>query len=451
MQLSWLTTHAEIVLLSALVLLAAAYLLQQRRSPQSTAAWLLFLILAPYIAIPIFVGLGVRKRARGPDALRLEIEDREEIVCNIDRMLRAYKLPGAAGGHEFTLLDTPAAARTALFDLVQQAETRIDALFYIVANDAQGHAFLDALTEKAKAGVAVRLVIDRLGTFHPPWQHLHRLSQAGGEVRFFSPLVQPPMRGHLNLRNHRKIMVVDQVVAFGGGMNVGEEYMGDGPDVWTDLAFTLRGPAVTICAQIFASDWTGTGGETQPPLDVSQDHDGPTVAQIAPSGPDLRHDGLHDTIVNAIHRAEGRVWIATPYFLPTDTLSEALSIAARRGIDVRILMPRKSNQRIADFARGAYLRELQSAGCRILLFEPGMMHAKVGIIDGSAYVGSLNFDVRSMLLNFEDVLWVHDRDSMRKLADWFEARSDDCNEGIVKARTLRRIGEGLFRLGAPVL
>ena len=451
MPLSWLTTHAEIVLLSALILVAAAYLLQQRRSPQSTAAWLLFLIAAPYIAIPIFVGLGVRKRARGPDALHLEIEDREDPVSDIDRVLRAYKLPGAAGGHDFTLHDTPAGARAALHDLIAQAQTRIDALFYIVANDAQGHAFLDALTARAEAGVTVRLIIDRLGTFRPPWQHLHRLSQAGGEVRFFSPLVQPPLRGHLNLRNHRKIMVVDQVVAYGGGMNVGEEYLGDGPDVWTDLAFTLRGPAVTVCAQIFASDWTGTGGTPRDPLEVTHDHTGPTVAQIAPSGPDLRHDGLHDTIVNAIHRAKRRVWIATPYFLPTDTLSEALSIAARRGIDVRVLLPRTSNQRIADFARGAYLRETQSAGGRLLLFEPGMMHAKAGIIDDAAYVGSLNFDVRSMQLNFEDVLWVHDAGSVAQVADWYTRRSADCSEGIGKARALRRIGEGLFRVGAPIL
>ena len=451
MPLSWLITHAEIVLLSALVLVAAAFLLQQRRSPQSTAAWLLFLVVAPYLAIPIFVGLGVRKRASGPDALRLRVTDHDAPVSDIDRILRAYRLPGAVGGHHFALHDRPDAARKALFDLVAGAQSQIDALFYIVANDEQGRAFVAALTERAKAGVSVRLIIDRLGTLNPPWRELSALSKAGGETRFFSPLVQRPMRGHLNLRNHRKIMVVDQTVAFGGGMNVGEEYLGSGDAVWTDLAFTLRGPAVDTCAQVFASDWQGTGGEPRDPLPVDGTADGPTVAQLAPSGPDLRHDGVHDALVNAIHRAHDRVWIATPYFLPTDTLSEALSIAARRGVDVRILLPQTSNQRIADFARGAYLRELQSAGCKILLFRPGMMHAKAGVIDGTAYVGSLNFDVRSMQLNFEDALFVHDDASVAQLADWFTARQADCAQGIGKAGPLRRIGEGLFRIGAPVL
>ncbi|MFZ3580764.1 phospholipase D-like domain-containing protein [Loktanella sp. DJP18] len=451
MPLSWLTTHAEIVLLSALVIAAAAFLLQQRRSPQSTAAWLLFLIVAPYFAIPFFVGLAVRKRANGPEALKLLPVSDQPPACHVDAMLRAYGLPGASDGHAFTLHDTPQSARAALFDLIAGAKHEIDAMFYIVARDDVGRAFVAALTEKARQGVAVRLIIDRLGTLNPPWQSLNALSDAGGEVRFFSPLVQRPMRGHLNLRNHRKIMVVDQSVAFGGGMNIGHEYLGDGPDVWTDLAFTLRGPAVQSCAGVFASDWRGTGGTADDPVIAPPPGDGKTIAQLVPSGPDLRHDGLHDTLINAIHRADTRVWIATPYFLPTDTLSEALSVAGRRGVDVCIMLPRRSNQRIADFARGAYLRELQAARCKILLFKPGMLHAKAGIIDQSAYVGSVNFDVRSMLLNFEDTLFVHDPTSVAQLADWFTGHTPSCDVGIANAGAMRRIGEGLFRIGAPIL
>jgi len=448
--LSWLTTHAEIVLLSFLVLAAAAFLLQQRRSPQSTAAWLMFLIVAPYFAIPIFVGLGVRKRATGPGALKMRKINDDDGLNNLDRMLRAYDLPGAVGGHEFTLIDRPDHAKKALFEMVNGATERIDALFYIVANDPVGRAFVDALTARAKAGVKVRLAIDRLGTLFPPSKALKALQAAGGEVHFFSPLVQRPMRGHLNLRNHRKIMVVDNDTVFAGGMNVGMEYLGNGDDVWTDLAFTLRGPAVASFDDVFASDWDGTGGEPITPAPIRQG-DGTTFAQLVPSGPDLRHDGLHDVLTNTIHRADHRVWIATPYFLPTDSLAEALSIAARRGIDVRLMMPHHSNQRIADFARGAYLRELERAGCRILLFEAGMMHAKAGVIDDTAYVGSANFDVRSMLLNFEDALFLQDADSVATLCDWFIRQEEKCTEGMSEARALRRISEGLFRIGAPIL
>jgi cardiolipin synthase len=448
---NWLITHAEIVLLSALVLIAAAFMLQQRRSPQSTAAWLLFLIAAPYIAVPIFVSLSVRKRAPGADVLHLEQIGQQAHASQIDTMLRSYHLPGATGGHDFVLLGKPDIARDALFDMVDNASEQIDALFYIVANDHVGHDFVMALTAKAQRGVRVRLVIDRLGTLNAPTSALRHLKAAGGDVRFFSPLRRGLMRGHLNLRNHRKFMVVDQKAAFGGGMNIAKEYLTSSDDAWTDLAFTLRGPAVVSFTQLFESDWRGAGGAAEAVSDIAQHGDGSAVVQLVPSGPDLRQDALHDVLVNAIHRAETRVWIATPYFLPTDGLSEALCVAGRRGVDVRILIPMTSNQKIADFARGAYLRDLQSAGCQIMLFKPGMMHSKAGILDDSAYVGSNNLDVRSMLLNFEDALFVHDTDSVSKLAQWFLDLAPDCDVGIPQASTLRRIGEGLFRIGAPIL
>ena len=451
MPFNWLITHAEIVLLSALVLFAAAFLLQQRRSPQSTAAWLLFLIFAPYIAVPIFVALGVRKRPPGTDALHLEQIGQQVPASAVDTMLRSYHLPGASGGHDFRLLNQPDAAREALFDLINEAQEQIDALFYIVANDHIGHDFLAALTAKAQQGVRVRLVIDRLGTLNAPTAALKKLKAAGGEVRFFSPLTQGLMRGHLNLRNHRKLMVVDQKAAFGGGMNIGKEYLTSGDQTWADLAFTLRGPAVASFTQLFASDWRAAGGTEEAITSPTPQVSGDAVVQLVPSGPDLRHDALHDALLNAIHRANTRVWIATPYFLPTDSLSEALCVAGRRGVDIRILIPRTSNQKIADFARGAYLRDLQAAGCQVLLFNPSMMHAKAGIIDDSAYVGSNNLDVRSMLLNFEDALFVHDADSVQTLANWFLDLAPDCDVGIAQASTLRRIGEGLFRVGAPIL
>ncbi|SEN09338.1 cardiolipin synthetase 2 [Loktanella fryxellensis] len=451
MPFDWLITHGEIVLIGFVVLAAATYLLQQRRSPQSTAAWLLFLIMVPYLAIPIFVGLGVRKRAAGPGALTMRPLGGTDPQNAVDHMLRSYRLPGATGGHTFTLHDSPEAARTALFDMVKGAQTRIDAQFYIVARDDIGRAFVTALTERARAGVKVRLIIDRLGSLFPPRHALKALIAAGGEVHWFSPFVQPPMRGHLNLRNHRKIVVVDNTRVFAGGMNVGEEYMGKGPDVWTDLAFSLTGPAVGSFDDVFASDWDGTGGEAIAPAPFPPPGSGTAVVQVAPSGPDLRHDGLHDALVSAIHRAERRIWIVTPYFLPTDTLAEALLIAGRRGIDVRIMLPRRSNQKIADFARGAYLRDLHRSRARVLKFNRGMIHAKAGIIDDVAYIGSVNFDVRSMLLNFEDALILHDAGSVGRIDDWFAAQFQYCEEGIAPAKFLRRVGEGLFRIGAPVL
>ena len=448
MHFSWLVTHLEIVLISLVVLIAAGFMLQQRRSPQSTAAWLLALIVMPYVAVPIFLTLGFRKRHDGREAIDFRPIEASGPVDPLDALWRGYGLPPATGGHRLDLHQTPDAAREALFAAVTQARRRIDALFYIVSNDAQGRAFVEALTAKAREGVAVRLLIDRLGTLFPPTAGLRAFQDAGGRLEYFSPLVQRPRRGHLNLRNHRKMLIVDDTQVFSGGMNVGEEYLGK--EAWTDLAYTLEGPAVRSFTDVFESDWSGLGGaEAEHP--PSANPAGDRVAQLTPSGPDLPHDGFHDGLVNAIHRADRRVWIATPYFLPTDGLSEALSIAARRGIDVRVMLPRRSNQRVADFARGAYLRELAASGARIELFGPGMMHAKVGLIDDAGYLGSTNFDVRSMLLNFETALAVHDPASLADLDRWFEARAAHCRSDLAEAGTFRRIAEGLFRIGAPML
>ena len=448
MQFSWLATHLEIVLISLVVLIAASFMLQQRRSPQSTAAWLLALIVMPYVAVPIFVAVGFRKRHDGPEAIDFRPINSGDPVDPLDALWRSYGLPPAVGGHRLQLHVTPQEARTALFSAVTQARRRIDALFYIVANDAQGRAFVEALTEKAREGLAVRLLIDRLGTLFPPTASLRDFQEAGGTLEYFSPLVQRPRRGHLNLRNHRKMLIVDDERVLSGGMNIGEEYLGQG--AWVDLAFTLEGPAVRSYSDVFESDWSGLGGtEASHPATARTGDD--CVAHLIPSGPDLPHDGFHDGLVNAIHRAERRIWIATPYFLPTDGLSEALSIAARRGIDVRVMLPRRSNQRVADFARGAYLRELSTSGARIELFGPGMMHAKMGLIDDTGYLGSTNFDVRSMLLNFETALAVHDPASLAALERWYEGHAGSCTDDLAQAGTLRRIAEGLFRIGAPML
>ncbi|SEP58725.1 cardiolipin synthase [Loktanella sp. DSM 29012] len=450
MPFSLLTTHFEIVFLTLLVLLAAAFMLQQRRTPQSTAAWLLALVVLPYLTVPIFIVLGFRKRPGKDNSIQFRDVDAADSVDGWDRTLRCYDLPPATSGHDLTLLDRPHTAREALNDLIAGAQHRIDALFYIVANDPTGTDFVAQLTRRATEGVQVRLLIDRLGTLRPPTKALRALKAAGGQVAYFSPFTQRPQRGHINLRNHRKMLIADGVRVFSGGMNIARNYLDDTPEAWVDLAYVLTGPAVTSFGDVFASDWSVAATQIDAKGGAADSH-GAAVVQLVPSGPDLPHDGFHDSLVNAIHRARDRVWIATPYFLPTDSLSEALAVAARRQVDVRLLLPHKSNQMIADFARGAYLRELQEAGVQVLLFADGMMHAKAGVIDTNAYVGSSNCDVRSMLLNFETTLVLHDDASAALIADWFTGLSDRCTVGVAEAGTLRRIAEGFFRIGAPVL
>ena len=455
--MSWLWVHFEAVFVTLLALVTAVVILQQRRTPQSAAAWLLFIVAVPYVAIPLFLSLGFRKRARRFKPITFENTPAAASVTtapHMDAIFQSHNIPAATTGNALRLLPTGEAAFSSLIDLCRSATTDLDALFYIVANDQAGRAFVNELTLRAQAGVRVRLLMDGLGNLTPPRAALSALRAAGGEVLFFSPLFQMPHRLHLNLRNHRKMVIADGTRVFAGGMNVAADYMGPGQGVgrWSDLAYLLDGPATATFRDIFRSDWAAAGG-SDAPIDppTNRPQTGTATVQLVPSGPDTKGDPLHDALVNAIHAASNRVWIVTPYFLPTEFLGNALAIAAKRRVDVRILLPRKSNQHLADFARGAYLREMQDAGAKILLFQKGMIHAKAGIIDDVAYVGSANFDIRSMMLNFETALFAYDPASVGQMADWYLSQERHCSAGAPQAGHLRRIAEGVFRLGAPVL
>ncbi|MCB2094950.1 MAG: PLDc N-terminal domain-containing protein [Rhodobacteraceae bacterium] len=459
--MSWLLVHLETVILTLLALVAAVVILQQRRTPQSAVAWLLFIVVVPYVGIPLFLALGFRKRAHHFKPVTFAATGPDTPVASaphLTAIFQHYDIPRASIGNGFRLLPTGESAYRELIDLCRSATTDLDALFYIVANDRIGRAFVDELTQCAQQGVRVRLLMDGLGNLFPPRAALAALREAGGQVAYFSPLFQMPHRLHLNLRNHRKMVIADNARVFAGGMNVGAEYMGPGQAAgrWVDLAYLLEGPAVAPFCDIFRSDWATAGGRPAPshrpaPRPGGAPEARTAAVQLVPSGPDVRGDPLHDALVNAIHSASQRAWIVTPYFLPTEFLGNALAVAARRGVDVRILIPQKSNQHLADFARGAYLREMADAGATIQLFRKGMIHAKVGIIDDVAYVGSANFDIRSMMLNFETALFAYDPDSLARMVDWYRAQERHCRTGVPRAGHLRRITEGVFRLGAPVL
>ncbi|MBA97961.1 MAG: cardiolipin synthetase [Sulfitobacter sp.] len=453
--ISFITTHIEVVGLIFLTLFVAFILLQQRRSPQSTVAWILFLIMLPYVAAPLFLGLGFRKQGnRYEPVLFTTKEEPPTPVHALDATFQHFMMPPALEAQRLTLLDTPQLAFQAALDTIDSAEHSIDVLFYIIANDGTAKHFVQALTDKARKGVHVRLLMDRLGTLRGPHEALKALKAAGGEVLFFSPILQLPGTGHLNLRNHRKMIIADNARAFSGGMNVADHYMTHTPKPghWVDLAFTLEGLSVQSFCDVFRSDWEVASGTPTPQVVTpAPKTGGNATVQLVPSGPDIAEDPLHDGLIRAIHLAESRIWIATPYFVPTEALANALRIASRRGVDVRIIVPQKSNQRIADFARGGFLRDVQEAGAEIHFFKPSMIHAKAALIDDVGIVGTANFDVRSMLLNFEVMLFLYDAPSVTTLTEWFLERQGDCHNVVRNVTLIRRLAEGVFRIGAPVL
>ena len=441
--------HVLVVLGVLAVAVSVVMALQRSRSPQSSAAWILFIILLPYVAVPLFIALGFRKERRR-HALRFGARPSGPMVPGPAQVFTALGCPAPAGGNRIGFHDTPHEATTALRDLLDSARVRVDVLFYIVARDVSGRAFIRRLTELARSGIEVRVMLDWLGSLHRPRAELAALRAAGGQVHVFSPFPALMDRGRLNLRNHRKLVMVDGRQAWAGGRNVGDEYLASPPGAWRDLSFTVEGPLLDQLATLFRSDWAVTRDKVGD-LQAKVAHAGSAELQLVPAGPDDPDDRLHDGLVAAIHRADHRVWIVTPYFVPSEPLSGALCTASRRGVDVRIVIPRKSNQWTADLARGAYLRDAAGAGVRILCQPEGMLHAKCVLIDDIALAGSANFDIRSMLLNFEMMVACHDPETVAALEARITALAAGCDEGLPASGRLRRLAEGVMRLGAPIL
>jgi cardiolipin synthase len=365
-------------------------------------------------------------------------------------------LPGACADNSLELVTTGAEAYSAISTMISQANHSIEMTFYKFANDAIGLDITAQLAARAREGVKVRVLLDGYGSRNRPRLALAELEKAGGAVRIFSPLVPYPVRGHINLRNHRKMMITDHRAVFAGGMNIALEYMGEasGQDPWADLAYVVEGPCTADYVQLFASDWARAAHEEPVYPHAAREREQPvagnSTVQLIPSGPDINEDVLHDAIVLACHQAQRRIVIVTPYFLPSSAISGALSIAVRRGVPVTLVVPKRSNQRLADLARASFLREMSDAGIKVLA-HPSMVHAKALLIDDCGFAGSANIDIRSLYINFESMLVLHDAADTHRLDEWVEKLTRQAHRWHPAEGVLKRLPESVFRLAAPLM
>jgi cardiolipin synthase len=278
----------------------------------------------------------------------------------------------------------------------------------------------------------------------------------GGQCAFFMPMMHLPFRGRANLRNHRKIIIVDNATALLGGMNIAREYMGTAASTrrWHDLSFIVKGPVLADLQHVFRSDWQFAAKQkiTKEDVPVLAGAGATTALQLVPSGPDIAGDPLYESIITALFKAQHRVWIVTPYFVPDEMLLKAICIAAKRGIDVRIVVPRVSNHRLADLVRRSYLRQMLDSGATIYNFKPGMMHGKVFLVDTTlGVVGSMNMDIRSFFLNYEVALFIFNESVIKELDCWVTDLMSQSVQGIKKANVVVEFIEGVARLLAPLL
>ena len=452
--MSWLITHLAIVAISLVVAASALVILGQKRSPQATLAWLLFLILVPYVALPIYLIFGFRKSKSSADLKAVHAGSLVKPDHPEKRVINLLQNGGFFGssGNAFKIHEDGIEAWEGLREIIVNAEISLDITLYLLAPDPVGEAFCALLEERAKAGVSVHLILDRVGSLHAPWAALKRLEAAGAEVRLYSPFTDWARGVNMSLRNHRKMVIADGQRVWAGGRNVASHYLGPQRDDqrWIDFSFAVEGPVVDQYIDVFSADWTFVGGHPRADSAILRGEKGNSKLNLIPSGPNMAEDLLYDAVVLACHQANARIWVFTPYFLPTPNLTQALSIAARRGVDVRILLPAKSNQWLADLARGPALRLLGEDGVCILTL-PKMIHAKAILIDDSAFVGSANFDSRSLLLNYETMLFLRTDEDVSALSRWMEKIMAATSEGLAESSLWKRFSEGVFRLISPIL
>jgi len=473
-----------------LIYAVGSHTLQQRRHPAAAIGWVLLIVLMPELGLPLYLMFGTRKlpkAARSADRGTVPGPAPAGTPDWVHRLTASMGLPPPAPYCDLHVHADGRAAALALWDTIESARTRLDVCTFILGSDEFGDEVLERLAARARQGVAVRLIVDGVGTWMGGRRDFSRATAAGVRVALFAPPLRAPLlqpwRGRTNLRTHRKLVLADGVRMWGGGRNLSGEYFEGraGAPAWIDLSFDLRGPLVAGAAAQFDADWafasalssgdafpdasaraegealrhgaggapdaegsTGAAGTHAPAVPPGAQDAALPVGQLIPSGPDFADDTVHALLLTSCYRARDRITIVTPYLVPDESLLTALTLAARRGVVVDIVLPAQSNHRLADIARRRPMRDLANAGARLWLTS-AMAHAKAVVVDRHmALVGSVNLDSRSLFLNFELMTAFYVPSEIEIFAHWIDALFETAQPYVPRHPSLaRHVGEGL--------
>ncbi|CAN5497647.1 cardiolipin synthase [soil metagenome] len=401
------------------------------RTSQGAIAWAVVLNSFPYLAVPAYWVFGdddfedyivARREQAGATtdlhkdlvadirARRLATNPDEPSLSALERLA---DLPFTDGNHVELLVDGEETFEAILAE-IDRAEKYILVQFFIFRDDDIGTRIVERLKARARQGVRIFLIYDEIGSMATGDAYFRSLEDDGIRALPFNTSRGITNRLRINFRNHRKIVIVDGKTAFVGGINVGDEYLGNDPELtpWRDTHCRVQGPVVQ-CLQIpFVEDWSWASGEVVEGLDWEPERapgGGSMAAICVPSGPADKVETCSLFFLNAINSAEERVWITSPYFVPDAQVVSALTLAALRGVDVRILIPEKFDALLVYLSSFSYLEEAENAGFKIYRYAPGFLHQKVVLVDDDfASVGTANLDNRSFRLNFEISVAVHD-------------------------------------------
>lgn len=453
-----------IALLHLLGMFAAMHAVMYTRTPQGAIGWALGLLLLPYVTLLpyLYLGssrfLGYRVGHRSLPRSVSAAADTLAIDSGCTRFAAISALQGRPfrGGHKLRLLIDGEAAFDVMLAAMAAAEHCLLVQFFIIHDDALGRRLQQILLERAAAGVQVCVLFDGIGSHALPRHYVDTLRAGGVAIHRFATH-RWRNRLQLNFRNHRKIVVVDGVRGFVGGLNVGDEYLGMEPPLspWRDTHLEIEGPAVADLQRSFAEDWHWVTGEL-PPLLKPQPGNGTAHTLIAATGPADRQETCSLFFVSLIHAARRRLWITTPYFVPDQAVMAALRLAVFRGVDVRVLIPSRPDHHTVFLATGLYAHDAVLAGIRVFRYGPGFLHEKVLLVDDdTAVVGSMNLDNRSFRLNFEIGALNVDADFAAQveamLCNDFDHAYEVTEAEYENAPYVRRLAMHVARLFDPVL
>lgn len=466
-------TYFFLVVYSVTILGIILVIITENRNPLKTLPWIVVLVLAPVVGLVFYFFFGqnlskqriISRRTRKRITMQLEEPEHPEgpgippryrpLASLLLNTLHSVPLYGS----RIAVYTDGRSKMEALMEEIARARHHIHLQYYIFCDDTTGRRLRQALIAKAREGVKVRILYDDVGCSSVKRAFFDEMRAAGIEVYSFLHVRFPLLTSKVNYRNHRKIVVIDGRVGFFGGMNIADRYvLGTAWGCWRDTHFKLEGSAVQGLQASFLSDWSATtkrqvNSEKYYPRAESYTAD---IMQVVPNGPFGQWRVLLQGISYVFANAKQRIWIETPYFLPTEGLQTALQTAALGGVEVRLMLPARSDSKIVGLASHSFLDAVIRAGVKVSFYTPGFLHSKLLIVDDTlTVVGSANMDFRSFEHNFEINAFVYDADFNARMSAVYLDDYARCRH-VVPARWFRRprsrrFAESLMRLFAPLL
>ncbi len=452
-------------------------LILENRNPVKSISWVLVLLFLPVLGMFFYLLFGQdyrkkkiisRKSIRRINYRRVASFDMEALDTTLigKNHLNLVKLlynNCEAVGYAYNKIDVYSDGEStfdALFDVIRNAKDHIHIQFFIFDDDRISNQLRELLIKKAKEGVRVRMIYDYWGSFNLSKKYLKSLQEAGVYVRAFLPFRWRISRSSkINYRNHRKVVIIDGKIGFTGGLNVADRYIyGNKLGKWRDTFIKLEGSAVHGLQLLFLVDWYFVdrklidGNEYFPELQKFDKN----LVQIISSGPDSDWPNILQGILSAFMSATKYIYIHSPYFMPTDEIDACIQIAALSGVDVRLMIPVKSDSRFSDASTASYLEKILAAGVRVFRYKNGLLHSKAIVIDDFiSIVGSCNFDERSFVYNFEANAFIYDSKTAIQLKDLFIKDAEYCEEITLEnwsnRKRSQKLKESFARLFSPLM